>query len=253
MRLLLQRSTRLPLVPAMAVSALIHVCGFAALASWALESVAPVWIDGGRTGVPIELVISTLEHDLPITEVRLLESPVLITPTWAQLAGQRFVDTLTEPDPTEISEVALDATLLTRLAISSDKADVDEPSSGPKVEQDDDSRAAATLSAELPASTSPQPVAAGLDVKQPPEFSGNRPPRYPALARQQGLDGTVLLRLSIDDRGHVENVEVARSSGHPILDAAAANAVRTWKGRPATRGGKPVATVELLPVRFRLH
>lgn len=93
---------------------------------------------------------------------------------------------------------------------------------------------------------------AGIEEKLPPDFSANRPPTYPPEAVQQRLEGTVMLRLHIASTGVVERVEVAESSGHASLDRAALDAVRQWRGIPASRGGRPVATDELLPIRFRL-
>jgi protein TonB len=107
----------------------------------------------------------------------------------------------------------------------------------------------------------PKPVAVpildmqtlGTDPLLPPSFDGNRPPRYPELARQRGWEGTVLLRLYIAADGRVTEAKVEKTSGYPILDAAAVTTVRTWHGYPATRGGRPVATEELLPVRFAMR
>jgi len=94
---------------------------------------------------------------------------------------------------------------------------------------------------------------AGLDETLPPDFTGNRPPSYPAEAVRRGLEGTVLLRLHISAQGQVERVGVFESSGHELLDQEAVSAVRTWRGQPARRGGQNVSTVELLPIRFRLR
>lgn len=66
------------------------------------------------------------------------------------------------------------------------------------------------------------------------------------------MEGTVILRLHISDTGRVERVEVVQSSGFAILDDEAVATVSNWKGRPARRKGEAVATMELLPVRFRL-
>ena len=78
------------------------------------------------------------------------------------------------------------------------------------------------------------------------------PPNYPAIAIQRRWEGTVLLRIWIHETGRVTDVEIARTSGYPVLDGAAATAVRPWNCIPASRGGLPAATVELLPVRFKL-
>jgi protein TonB len=97
------------------------------------------------------------------------------------------------------------------------------------------------------------PQEIGVDPDEPPSFSGNRPPNYPLVAQQRGWEGTVLLRLAIDAEGLVTRVTIERSSGFPVLDAEAVSAVRTWRGSPARRAGRPVATDEVLPVRFRLR
>ncbi|MEZ6118443.1 MAG: TonB family protein [Pirellulaceae bacterium] len=84
------------------------------------------------------------------------------------------------------------------------------------------------------------------------DLSGNVPPMYPMDAFRQGWEGTVLLRVWIRANGDVFKVEIAQSSGFAILDAAAANAVRKWKGRPAEVDGVVRETVEVLPIEFRL-
>jgi TonB family protein len=48
---------------------------------------------------------------------------------------------------------------------------------------------------------------------------------YPPLARWQDLEGDTLVRFEIGDEGRARDVRVVRSSGEPLLDAAAARAV----------------------------
>lgn len=92
----------------------------------------------------------------------------------------------------------------------------------------------------------------GLADKTPVVFTSSPPPQYPTAAVQERLQGTVLLRLSIDVDGHVEKVAVVQSSGHQSLDEAAIEAVQKWVGQPAKRYGRAVASEEVLPIRFRL-
>ncbi len=94
------------------------------------------------------------------------------------------------------------------------------------------------------------PELAGTDESEPPDLQGNQPPSYPELALQRGWHGTVWLRLQIDVQGKIVKVEIERSSGYDILDHEAMRAVSQWKAQPAKRRGKPVETVEILPVRF---
>lgn len=97
-----------------------------------------------------------------------------------------------------------------------------------------------------------QNLSQGTDSRIQPRFISNRPPRYPEQARQRRWQGTVYLRLTLDEEGQVVRVVVERSSGYPVLDAEAANAVRQWRAEPAQVNGRPVASEELLPVRFEL-
>jgi protein TonB len=84
------------------------------------------------------------------------------------------------------------------------------------------------------------------------DLSQNAPPDYPEQAVRARLEGLVVLELSVSSEGQVEAVRVLRSSGHALLDRAAVNAVSSWSGKPATRFGVAVESVERLPIRFRL-
>jgi protein TonB len=77
-------------------------------------------------------------------------------------------------------------------------------------------------------------------------------PPYPGAARRQGIEGDVILQLSVDEAGKLISVAVARGSGHRVLDEAAIAAVKLWRFEPAVVDGRPVAAVAELPVRFRL-
>jgi protein TonB len=77
-------------------------------------------------------------------------------------------------------------------------------------------------------------------------------PIYPRAARRDGVEGTSVLRVSLDATGRVTAVEVATSSGDQRLDDAAVRAVRAWKFNPATEDNKPVASSMRVRVQFRL-
>ena len=50
--------------------------------------------------------------------------------------------------------------------------------------------------------------------------------KYPETARRDGLQGSLIMRFSIGKSGKLENVEVLRSSGYPMLDEAATQALK---------------------------
>ncbi len=85
-----------------------------------------------------------------------------------------------------------------------------------------------------------------------PKYFRNPAPPYPSLAREQGYEGTVLLRVEVLPNGRCGELEIAASSGHAILDEAAANAVKRWRFKPAHRAFKPAAAWVKIPVTFRL-
>lgn len=79
------------------------------------------------------------------------------------------------------------------------------------------------------------------------------PPGYPPLSRRMGEEGTVVLRVELDEQGKVCSARVSGSSGFTRLDDAALTAVRTWRCTPAQRDGQPVRAVALQPFKFILQ
>jgi periplasmic protein TonB len=76
------------------------------------------------------------------------------------------------------------------------------------------------------------------------------PPAYPRLAERRGWTGTVVLLIDVAADGTVSDVRIESPSGHDILDEAAVAAVRTWRFRPGTLGGRTAALVVRKPIRF---
>ena len=71
-------------------------------------------------------------------------------------------------------------------------------------------------------------------------------PVYPAEARKQRIEGTVVLKAVVSDSGKVDGVRLVE--GDPTLAAAAINAVKQWHYRPYFRDGKaqPFQTIVLV-------
>lgn len=78
-------------------------------------------------------------------------------------------------------------------------------------------------------------------------------PVYPLEARRNRWQGTVLLAVTVSPEGHPIAVDVARSSGHLVLDEAAADAVRQWRFVSARRNGVAVEDRVAVPITFRLR
>ena len=75
-------------------------------------------------------------------------------------------------------------------------------------------------------------------------------PIYPPLARELGIEGTVMLRILVSKEGRVLDCIVM--SGNPMLVDAAIVAARTAVFSPALQQQKPVAVWVQLPIVFSL-
>jgi len=76
-------------------------------------------------------------------------------------------------------------------------------------------------------------------------------PEYPPDARAKDVEGTVRLRIVIDERGNVTDVEAL--SGDPLLVPSAIALVKRFPYRPFIRGGKRVAVTTDIAIPFALH
>ncbi|MCB5233632.1 MAG: TonB family protein [Candidatus Cloacimonetes bacterium] len=77
-------------------------------------------------------------------------------------------------------------------------------------------------------------------------------PLYPELALRNKIQGTVILEVEVLKDGSVRDVRVKRSAALS-LDQAAIDAVKNIKFQPGRSGGKPVDTLMIIPVEFKLN
>lgn len=68
---------------------------------------------------------------------------------------------------------------------------------------------------------------------------GERPqPPYPQIALAQAQQGSVTLRMTVDEAGAIQSIEVASSSGFPVLDRSALEFVRRHWTVPSGKGAR---------------
>lgn len=75
-------------------------------------------------------------------------------------------------------------------------------------------------------------------------------PVYPPLARQARIQGTVVLRIVVNQLGEVRDLQLV--SGHPMLAPAAVDAVKKWRYVPYESDGKAVEMQTEVRVIFSL-
>src|SRR5690554_517603 len=77
--------------------------------------------------------------------------------------------------------------------------------------------------------------------------------KYPAIAKDAGIQGTVFVTFVVDEKGDVKDVKVLRSLGGGT-DEEAIRVVRNMpKWTPGKQRGKPVKVQYNLPIRFTLR
>jgi TonB family protein len=77
------------------------------------------------------------------------------------------------------------------------------------------------------------------------------PPAYPEIARRAGVQGVVRLQVHATKDGRIEVDKIL--SGSPTLADAAIAAVKQWRVRPFSTGGKPVDVISTVTFNFQLH
>jgi TonB family protein len=75
-------------------------------------------------------------------------------------------------------------------------------------------------------------------------------PVYPALAFQSRIQGVVRFHVTIRKDGHISNLTLI--SGHPLLVAAAQEALKQWVYRPTLLNGDPIEVHTIVDVPFTL-
>ena len=99
-------------------------------------------------------------------------------------------------------------------------------------------------------------------MEQQPTFPGGTPAlyeylnnnlRYPSIARENEVQGRVIVIFTVEKDGSLSNITLARSVD-PMLDKEAMRLVRGMpKWIPGKLNGEAVRTRYLLPVAFKLQ
>ena len=80
------------------------------------------------------------------------------------------------------------------------------------------------------------------------------PLKYPAPALRSRMEGTVILKVLVDENGVPQDVTIEKSSGYAVLDRSAREQVmRGWKFQPATVSGHAVRAWARVPVTFSVN
>ena len=100
-----------------------------------------------------------------------------------------------------------------------------------------------------------------VSVEQPPVFPGGQAGfedyikknlKYPAIARDNKLEGNVFIQFTVWKDGQIKDTRVAKGI-HPEIDAEAIRLVNNMpKFTPGRQNGRPVNVRVIYPIRFKL-
>jgi protein TonB len=90
------------------------------------------------------------------------------------------------------------------------------------------------------------------EVDSPPRVIRLFSPAYPAEAKEQGLNGRVVLRFVVDIEGYAGEPEVVSAEPEGVFEEAALDAVAEYRFKPALKDGKPVNCIVKMPIEFRM-
>lgn len=98
-------------------------------------------------------------------------------------------------------------------------------------------------------------AASKKDVSQasdyrPPQYLATPKPEYPALLKRKRIQGSVRVRIHVDEQGMVSKVEILQSTHDDFAASARSRILADWRFTPAQRNGKAVADVVVTSVIF---
>ena len=103
----------------------------------------------------------------------------------------------------------------------------------------------------------PPPPPSGPQVKfipydDPPVPLTPIRPKYPEIAQEAGIEGTVFIQAFIDKQGRVIETTIIKGIPNTGLDEAAIDAIRKTRFRPARQRERAVGVWISIPVNFKL-
>lgn len=90
-------------------------------------------------------------------------------------------------------------------------------------------------------------------VDNMPSITKGAKPVYPPAARRQGIEGRVMVRFIVDSGGLPVQASVHSAEPQGYFEEAALQAVSKMRFLPGKKAGRPVSTVVVLPLHFKLR
>jgi protein TonB len=184
------------------------------------------------------LIAKNIPADMPAGTSPVVSQPAVLTETRTSSQSNTHRAEPVRPEPIKGSEP-----IYVRSAPPTPKETVktDPPSTNARSEAEN-------------ANAKPAPVSAPagpIDVGSLVAYATSRAqPIYPPAARTIRSTGVVKVDVTINEAGEVAQIE--KTSGPPMLQSAAKDAIRRWRFKPFTRDGQPVKATGFVSFNFSL-
>jgi protein TonB len=141
-----------------------------------------------------------------------------------------------------------------KVPVAEPQIDIAAPSEQPPPEIQFDEMIAPPAEIPSPASSTAPLASEATAIGQTRELATNTriEPTYPPASRRAGEEGTVRLRVLVDENGRPQDIQIAQTSGSSRLDDAARQAVKRWRFKAATEAGRPISEWTQVAITFRL-
>ena len=186
-------------------------------------------------------LIAVIGIHIAIIYLLMVSMGVVEAPKFAQPIEAVFIPEQSQPqEPEEIVKPEIDQQVI-------------EPTEQPPPEIQFDDVVVPPAENPMPASNNAVAATEAVGtVAQELKTSTRIEPTYPPASRRASEEGTVRLKVLVDEAGRPKDIQIATSSGFTRLDEAAKQAVRRWKFVAATDGAKAISVWTQVSITFRL-
>lgn len=208
--------------------------------------------DGAHTLNPLRILVTAAALALHAAVLLVLIAPVAMPPAAEVTERIRILpDVPRDPPPDPPPVVKVVEPTATPTTTPTRRVETVQPDIPIVTDRSTDTYVASVEDVSPPGPVSidpPAPAAMQLEYVTAP------PPTYPRAAQAGHREGVVLLRVTVGTDGRPVSVEIAQSSGHRDLDAAArAQVLKSWRFRAAMKDGQAIQAIGMVPINFTLN
>jgi TonB family protein len=95
-------------------------------------------------------------------------------------------------------------------------------------------------------------ISTGMEVDTPARILRPVPPQYPYDAKENYIEGRVIVQFVVDTEGKVQEPEILEANPGGYFEASSLDAIMQYEFAPAIKDGIPVNSLVTLPIVYRL-